>query len=136
MPRRPLPPEVLASIRDDVVRGERELEAFVRGEGRRPASRRSRLVPRRKSPITMFPIQVQMSQQARALLPEVEKLWRQATRVNERLDDLYAAMHALQALPNFQLSRASALALYAHVQSLLGDMQRMAHDGSEPGEGS
>ena len=36
MPRKHLPPEVLASIREAVVRGERELAAFLRGEGPAP----------------------------------------------------------------------------------------------------
>jgi hypothetical protein len=45
MPRRPLTPEQLASIREDVVRGQRALEAFIRGEGPAPGFERPCTMP-------------------------------------------------------------------------------------------
>jgi hypothetical protein len=45
MPRRRLTPELLASIREDVARGERDLAAFVRGEGPEPGFERPCTMP-------------------------------------------------------------------------------------------
>jgi hypothetical protein len=45
MPRQRLPPEVLESIREAVVRGEREIAAFIRGEGPAPGFERPCTMP-------------------------------------------------------------------------------------------
>jgi hypothetical protein len=45
VPRRPLNADQLAAIRQDVVRGQRALEAFIRGEGPAPGFERPCTMP-------------------------------------------------------------------------------------------
>ncbi len=87
----------------------------------------------RKSPVSMLPISIQQRALARAALRDIEKkLLPQSARIIDGLDALEARNRALRVSPPFQLARASALALSAHLQQLYGWTVAVASDVDEP----